>query len=310
MGDIMKSRKSSLGGLEDDSSWIDFKAGDDIFTAVFDYQSLEGDDTGNTFQWLGTLLKAKIESELEDAMLFADLTLIKRCSKLVDCLEWRNSKGKGLIHVASELGHNEIVEWLLTLGENKFFDDDGNNALHCAVRANKLEIIPLLVMADISYKQVNGEGKSACDLATGKSAIILQDAIEQCKNRRNVKRFEGSPSFNNLSHDSRWQNVIKRYQGNEIGRLKQQVEELENTTKQILFALNGEHRRNQANHKVLEKRVADACEVHAENFERRVGKIEPSTVLVERDKESLKGLQLAKMSNPDEQLEARLVQSP
>eukprot|EP01104_Vermistella_antarctica_P014064 TRINITY_DN4365_c0_g2_i1.p1 TRINITY_DN4365_c0_g2~~TRINITY_DN4365_c0_g2_i1.p1 ORF type:complete len:1231 (+),score=306.57 TRINITY_DN4365_c0_g2_i1:338-4030(+) len=84
----------------------------------------------------------------------------------------KNSLGLTALHEASSAGAGLVVQWLLKNdADPNMQDHDGETSLHCAVRANRLDEVRLLLEAGASAKLTNKAGLTAGELPCENAAI-------------------------------------------------------------------------------------------------------------------------------------------
>lgn len=95
----------------------------------------------------------------------------RRRRDLRGCAELRDGRGRSFLHVAVEEQRQFVVEYACKLGNlspavMNMQDDDGNTALHLAVKASKMRIFkPLMERRQVELNLTNNKGETPLDIS-------------------------------------------------------------------------------------------------------------------------------------------------
>ena len=117
---------------------------------------------------------------------------------------WCNSAGKSPLHIASQLGHIPMVNFLIDHGaDSDLTDAQGNSALHYASAYGHLEVIKALLEAGCVHNGRNGEGFTASEFAfTERVKVELESTARAVSEGRRRQRSHGESRRQEKSGES------------------------------------------------------------------------------------------------------------
>lgn len=118
---------------------------------------------------------------------------------------WANTSGKTPMHIAAQLGHTPMVQFLIDSDANKDLTDaQGNTPLHYASAYGHVETLKLLLESGCTFSMRNAEGFTAAEFAFTERVFVELESTARAvsEGRRRQRRDERRTPVNERSEQT------------------------------------------------------------------------------------------------------------